>query len=106
MRYLLTRVHNNMPPNSKIKVLCAYCQLFVGTEFSDEEYWEFGRYFKQLVESLNTRYSRTKPLQTLVNKGYMTAKLDNTDKCLWLTFEPIKRTYPELMRDVLGQDRC
>ena len=105
MKYLLTTVHSNLPPNGKTMFLSSYCHLFIGTEFTSEEYWEFGKYFKQLVEELNTTHRRTRPLHTHLQKGYFSARLDNTDKSLWLAFEPIKRTYPELMRDVLGKTR-
>lgn len=78
----------------------------IGLEINEDEYRKFGQWFSELVESFNQRYDRTTPLTPLTTDSYFSARLPNTDKCICLNFELIKRTYPELMRDVLGQDRC
>lgn len=106
MRYLLTRVYNNLPKNNKTANLEKELRLCIGTEYNEDEYRKFGQWFSELVESFNQRYDRTTPLTPLTTDSYFSAQLPNTDKCICLNFELIKRTYPELMRDVLGQDRC
>ena len=106
MKYVLTRVYNNLPPNKKQKELDFICRLYIGTECTPEELRDFYQNFKKVVESLNQRYSRTTALETHKGVHYFSAKLPGTDKSICLNFEPIKRTYPELMRYVLGQDRC
>ena len=104
MKYLLTRVHSNLQPNKKNKILEKMCRRYIGTESTSEEYKVFAQHFVDLVEKLNKRFARTTPLIPIIETHYFSAILKGTDKSLYLNFEEIQRSYTQLVHDVINTE--
>ena len=92
-RYLITRVYNNLPSNSKNDELSRICRKFIHAELTEREYRSLVEDVRQLVEKANSKYCRTTPLWVREWGDGISIALDRSDKSLSISITPIEGNY-------------
>lgn len=93
MRYLITKVYNNLPNNKKNNELSRICRMCEHMELTDTDFANFVEDLTQLVERANAKYPRTTPLWVRKWNDCIGIALDKSDKSLSITLIPVKGSY-------------
>ena len=94
---LITAFHNNLPNNKKTQHIDGILRAFVGTLIEDNHLSELRAYVEDLVQRENAKHPRTTPLYVeSLRDGYVSIRLDNSDKCMWFSVAKVKQRWEDL----------